>query len=125
MNLRTLVVFAAFASLIGCASNQQAIDCSMGQAEASKSIAKELNVKPSTAAVSNLDSAKILLENGEEEDAIIMANMSSLEYKLAVYTSERDDVKKQDEQLEKALREDMERKVMYQKSLEQSVKGGN
>ena len=125
MKLRALAVGAAVATLFGCASNQQAIDRSMGQAETSQSVATEMNAKASPAAKANLDSAKVLQENGDEEEAVVMADMSSLEYKLAIYTAERDEVKKQDDALEKALRADQDRKAAYQKALDQAPKGGN
>lgn len=84
-----------------------------------------MNAKASPAAKANLDSAKVLQENGEEVAAVVMADMSSLEYKLAIYTAERDEAKKQDESLEKALRADQDRKAAYQKALDQAAKGGN
>lgn len=124
MKLRALAVGAAVATLFGCASNQQAIDRSMGEASASQLIAAEMNAKASPAAQASLDSAKVLQENGDEEEAVVMADMSSLEYKLAIYTAERDDAKKQDESLEKALRADQDRKAAYQKALDQATKGG-
>lgn len=83
-----------------------------------------MNAKASPAAKANLDSAKVLQENGEAA-AVVMADMSSLEYKLAIYTAERDEAKKQDESLEKALRADQDRKAAYQKALDQAAKGGN
>lgn len=125
MKLRALAVGAAVVTLFGCASNQQAINRSMGQAESAQSVATEMNAKASPAAKANLDSAKVLQENGDEEEAVVMADMSTLEYKLAIFTAERDEAKKQDEELEKALRADQERKTMYQKTLEQAAKGGN
>lgn len=124
MKLRALAVGAAVATLFGCASNQQAVVRSMGEASASQHIAVEMNAKASPAAQASLDSAKVLQENGDEEEAVVMADMSSLEYRLAIYTAERDDVKKQNEELEKGLRADQERKAVYQKTLEQSAKEG-
>lgn len=126
MNIRTLAMGVAALVLFGCASNQQAVDRSLGQAEMTQAVAAESNVNATAAAKAkaDLDSAQTLAANGDEEEAIVMADMSSLEYKLAIYAAERDEMKKKDEALEKELREDNERKAKYQGILDSEVKGG-
>lgn len=112
--------------LFGCASNQQAVDRSLGQAEMTQAVAAESNVNAASVAKAkaDLDSAQTLAANGDEEEAVVMADMSTLEYKLAIYAAERDEMKKKDEALEKELREDNERKAKYQTILNNEVKGG-
>lgn len=126
MKICTLAMGACVAVLFGCASNQQVLDYSMGQAEKSREVASEMKIDPSATAKASagLDSAKSMLNEGEKENAVVMANLSSLEYKLALSMKERDDVRKMDEQLEKDLRADLERKAFYQETLEKEVKGG-
>ncbi|MBQ3715474.1 MAG: hypothetical protein II892_07825 [Fibrobacter sp.] len=126
MNIRTLAMGCAALLMFGCASNQQAVDRSLGQAEMTQTVAAESNVDAAAAAKAkaDLDSAQALAANGDEEEAIVMADMSTLEYKLAIYTAEREDMKKKDEALEKELREDNERKAKYQGILDSEVKGG-
>lgn len=126
MNIRILAMGAAALALFGCASNQQAVDRSLGQAEMTQAVAAESNVNATAAAKAkaDLDSAQALAANGDEEEAVVMADMSSLEYKLAIYAAERDEMKKKDEALEKELREDNERKAKYQGILDREVKGG-
>jgi hypothetical protein len=126
MNIRTLAMGGAALVLFGCASNQQAVDRSLGQAEMTQAVAAESNVNAASVAKAkaDLDSAQTLAANGDEEEAVVMADMSTLEYKLAIYAAERDEMKKKDEALEKQLREDNERKAKYQTILNNEVKGG-
>ncbi len=126
MNIRTLAMGVAALVLFGCASNQQAVDRSLGQAEMTQAVAAESNVNAASVAKAkaDLDSAQTLAANGDEEEAVVMADMSTLEYKLAIYAAERDEMKKKDETLEKQLREDNERKAKYQTILNNEVKGG-
>ena len=126
MNIRILAMGAAALFLFGCASNQQVVDRSLGQAEMTQAVAAESNVNAAAAAKAkaDLDSAQALAANGDEEEAVVMADMSTLEYKLAIYTAEREDMKKKDDALEKELREDNERKAKYQAILNNEVKGG-
>ncbi|MBO7551272.1 MAG: hypothetical protein J6T62_07105 [Fibrobacter sp.] len=126
MNIRTLAMGVAALVLFGCASNQQAVDRSLGQAEMTQAVAAESNVNAASVAKAkaDLDSAQTLAANGDDEEAVVMADMSTLEYKLAIYAAERDEMKKKDEALEKELREDNERKAKYQTILNNEVKGG-
>ena len=71
-----------------------------------------------------LDSAKALQADGEEEEAAALAEQSTLEYRLAVANAERDAAKKEDERVEKELRGDVERKLIYQSILDKEVKNG-
>lgn len=126
MKFSTLALGAVAVLLYGCASNKQALDYSMGQAEMSQTMSNELNVNATATqkAKADLDSAKVLANDGDNINALVMANMSSLEYRLAMSLKEREDVQKQDDQVEKDLRADMERKAKYQEILEKEVKGG-
>jgi hypothetical protein len=65
-----------------------------------------------------------LQADGEEEEAAALAEQSSLEYRLAVANAERDAAKKEDERVEKELRGDVERKLIYQSILDKEVKNG-
>ena len=81
MNIRTLAMGAAVLFLFGCASNQQAVDRSLGQAEMTQAVAAESNVDAAAAAKAkaDLDSAQALAANGDEEEAVVMADMSTLD----------------------------------------------
>ena len=98
---------------------------SVSIAESTASVADEVKADASKteSAKVKLDSAKVLLEEGEEEQAAALAEQSALEYRLAVVTAERDAVKKEDERVEKDLRSDVERKLIYQSILDQETKG--
>lgn len=61
------------------------------------------------------------MEQGKEDEAITMAEQSNLEYRLALATAERDAVKKDDERVEKELRADVERKLLYQSILDKET----
>lgn len=111
--------------LVGCAGNQQAVDRSIGQADAAKAMAEESKLPASATetASATLDSAKVFQQNGEEEQALAAAEKSSLEYRIALVSAERDSLKKADERLENELRNDVERKLLYQNILDQETKG--
>lgn len=125
MKYKTLALVAVAAALCSCASNQQVLARSMGQAETSASIAKQtkLNNSATASAEKKMDVAKEYVANGEEEQAAVIADLSSLEYRLALLSAERDDVKKQNEKLEKNLREDQKRLAQYQMYLDKEMGG--
>lgn len=125
MRFSKLMFGLAAVALVGCAGNQQAMERSMGQAESSKTLAEESKVPASLTetAAADLDSAKIFQENGEEEKAISAAEKSALEYKLSLLVQQRDELKKEDARIEKELRDDVERKLLYQNILDQELKG--
>ena len=95
-------------------------------ADANKTIAEEVKVDAAQMEATNakLDSAKALQADGEDEQAAALAEQSVLEYKLAVANAERDAAKKEDERVEKELRSDVERKLIYQSILDKEVKNG-
>lgn len=115
----------ALATLYGCAGSVNA-SRSIEFADANKTIAEEANVEAAQLEPANarLDSAKALQSAGEEEKAFTLAEQSSLEYRLAIANAERDAAKKEDEKVEKELRGDVERKLIYQSILDQEVKNG-
>lgn len=120
----TGLAVTALAFLSGCAGSVNA-GKSVSIAESTASVADEVKADASKteSAKVKLDSAKVLLEEGEEEQAAALAEQSALEYRLAVVTAERDAVKKEDERVEKDLRSDVERKLIYQSILDQETKG--
>ena len=71
-----------------------------------------------------MDSAKALQANGEEEQAAALAEESVLDYKLAIANAELKAAKTEDEKIEKELRGDVERKLIYQSILDQETKNG-
>ena len=115
----------ALAFLSGCAGSVNASK-SIEFADANKTIAEEVKADASQMESANakLDSAKALQADGEEEDAVALAEQSTLEYRLAVANAERDAAKKEDERVEKELRGDVERKLIYQSILDKEVKNG-
>jgi len=115
----------ALAILSGCAGSANA-SRPIEFAEANKTIAEEAKVDSAQMQSANakLDSAKALQAEGEDEQAIALAEQSTLEYRLAVANAERDAAKKEDERVEKELRDDVERKLIYQNILDQEVKNG-
>jgi hypothetical protein len=115
----------ALAVLSGCAGSVNASK-SIEFADANKTIAEEVKADASQMESANakLDSAKALQADGEEEEAAALAEQSSLEYRLAVANAERDAAKKEDERVEKELRGDVERKLIYQSILDKEVKNG-
>lgn len=117
------VAVTAVALLSGCAGNVNATR-SIEYASANKAIAEEAKADPAQVESTNakLDSAKALQASGEDEQAAALAEQSALEYRLAVATAERDAAKKEDERVEKELRGDVERKLIYQNILDQETK---
>lgn len=115
----------ALAFLSGCAGSVNASK-SIEFADANKTIAEEVKADASQLESANakLDSAKALQADGEEEEAAALAEQSTLEYRLAVANAERDAAKKEDERVEKELRGDVERKLIYQSILDKEVKNG-
>ena len=119
------IAFAALATLSGCAGGVNAAK-SIEYADSNKTIAQEAQVDAAQLATANakLDSAKTLQADGDEEEAYALAEESTLEYKLAIANAERDAAKKDDEKVEKELRSDVERKLLYQSILDQETKNG-
>ena len=115
----------ALAALSGCAGGVNATK-SIELADTNKTIAQEANVGAAQLESANakLDSAKVLQADGEEEEAAALAEQSTLEYKLAFANAELDAAKKDDEKIEKELRGDVERKLLYQNILDQETKNG-
>ena len=116
---------AALAFLSGCAGSVNA-SRPIEYADANKSIAEEAQVDAAQLESANakLDSEKALQADGEDEQAAALAEQSALEYRLAIANAERDAAKKEDERVEKELRDDVERKLIYQNILDQEVKNG-
>lgn len=117
------VAVTAVALLSGCAGSVNATR-SIEYASANKAIAEEAKADSAQVESTNakLDSAKALQASGEDEQAAALAEQSALEYRLAVATAERDAAKKEDERVEKELRGDVERKLIYQNILDQETK---
>lgn len=115
----------ALAALSGCAGGVNATK-SIEFADSNKTIAQEANVEAAQLESANikLDSAKALQADGDEEEAAALAEQSTLEYKLAIANAELDAAKKEDEKVEKELRSDVERKLLYQNILDQETKNG-
>lgn len=127
MKSRLLVAGLALASLAfmsGCAGVNASK--SLETASATKSVAEDAKIDPAQMQPINakLEEAQKQQANGEDEQALILAEQSSLEYKLAIATAERDEAKKEDERVEKELRGDVERKLIYQSILDQETKNG-
>ena len=127
MKSRLLVAGLAFASLAlmsGCAGVNASK--SIETATATKSVADDAKIDPAQLQSTNgkLEEAQKQQENGEDEQAIALAEQSTLEYKLAIATAERDEAVKEDERLEKELRGDVERKLIYQSIRDQETKNG-
>ena len=115
----------ALAALSGCAGGVNATK-SIEFADSNKMIAQDAKVDAAQLESANakLDSAKTLQADGDEEEAYALAEQSSLEYKLAIANAELDAAKKEDEKVEKELRGDVERKLLYQNILDQETKNG-
>ena len=115
----------ALAALSGCAGGVNATK-SIEFADSNKMIAQDAKVDAAQLESANakLDSAKALQADGDEEEAYALAEQSSLEYKLAIANAELDAAKKEDEKVEKELRSDVERKLLYQNILDQETKNG-
>jgi hypothetical protein len=116
---------AALALLSGCAGTPNA-QSSIDFANDHKTIAEEAKVEPTQIESANakLESASKLKADGQDEKAAALAEESTLEYKLAVANAELDAAKKEDERVEKELRGDVERKLIYQSILDQETKNG-
>jgi len=110
----------ALAALAGCAGSNTSLNNSMGKTEATMALAKQTNANPTAtaSATAKIDSAKVLKEDGEDEQAQALLEQSELELRLAIATSERDAVKQEDEKVEADLRADVERKLLYQSILD-------
>ena len=115
----------ALAALSGCAGGVNATK-SIEFADSNKMLAQDAKVDAAQLESANakLDSAKALQADGDEEEAYALAEQSSLEYKLAIANAELDAAKKEDEKVEKELRGDVERKLLYQNILDQETKNG-
>ena len=115
----------ALAAFSGCAGGVNATK-SIKYADSNKTIAEEAKADPAQIEVANakLDSAKALQANGEEEQAAALAEESVLDYRLAVANAELKAAKTEDEKIEKELRGDVERKLIYQSILDQETKNG-
>lgn len=115
----------ALAALSGCAGGVNATK-SIEFADSNKMIAQDAKVDAAQLESANakLDSAKALQADGDEEEAAALAEQSSLEYKLAIANAELAAAKKEDEKVEKELRGDVERKLLYQNILDQETKNG-
>ena len=115
----------ALAALSGCAGGVNATK-SIEFADSNKTIAQEAKVDAAQLESANakLDSAKALQADGDEEEAYALAEQSTLEYKLAIANAELAAAKKEDEKVEKELRGDVERKLLYQNILDQETKNG-
>lgn len=109
----------ALVALTGCSSSQNAVNRSLGKAEATQAFAVENNIDASVTsnASSKLESAKALKNDGKEEEAEALAEQSELDLRLAIAKSENEVAKNEDKKLEEALRADEERKVLYQSIL--------
>ena len=113
----------ALAALTGCSSSQNAVNRSLGKAEATQAFAMENNIDASVTsnASSKLESAKALKNDGKEEEAEALAEQSELDLRLAIAKSENEVAKNEDKKLEEALRADEERKVLYQSILNKEI----
>ena len=114
----------ALAALTGCSSSQNAVNRSLGKAEATQAFAVENNIDASVTsnASSKLESAKALKNDGKEEEAEALAEQSELDLRLAIAKSENEAAKNDDKKLEEALRADEERKVLYQSILDKEIR---
>ena len=119
------VAVAALVMLEGCAGSVNATK-PVEFADANKAIAVDAKADSAQIASPNakLDSAKALLAAGENEQAAALAEQSVMEYRLAVANAEFEAAKKEDERVEKELRDDVERKLIYQSILDQETKNG-
>ena len=117
------LVVASLAVLSGCAGGANA-NRSVSLACEAKTIAEEANADSAQMVSANakLDSAKALEQAGKNEEAVVLADQSALEYRLAIANAERDAAKKEDERVEAELRSEVERKLLYQSILDQETK---
>ena len=79
-----------------------------------------------TKSIEFADSNKMIAQDAKVDAAQLeaLAEQSTLEYKLAIANAELDAAKKEDEKVEKELRGDVERKLLYQNILDQETKNG-
>lgn len=86
-------------------------------------VARENSVNPTAtaSATAKIDSARVLKEAGEDEQAQVLLEQSELELLLAIATSERDAAKAEDQKVEADLRADVERKLLYQSILDKET----
>lgn len=119
------IAVSALAFLSGCAGSVNASK-SIEYADSHKALAEETQVDAAQIETTNLklDSAKALQVVGNYAAAAALAEQSTLEYKLAIANAERDAAKKEDAKVEKELRSDVERKLIYQNILDQETKNG-
>ena len=109
----------ALAALTGCSGSQSGINRSLGQAEATRTLATDSKFDShiTSSAYSKLVQAKNLKEDGKIEEAQALAEQSELDMRLAIAKSENDKAKYEDKKLEEALRADEERKRRTQSAL--------
>jgi len=114
----------ALVALTGCSSSQSAVNRSLGQAEAARSLTADskLDASITSNAYSKLVNAKALKDDGKEDEAQVLAEQSELDMRLAIAKSENEVAKNEDKKLEEALRADEERKVLYQSILDKETK---
>ena len=114
----------ALAALTGCSGSQSGINRSLGQAEATRTLATDSKFDShiTSSAYSKLVQAKNLKEDGKIEEAQALAEQSELDMRLAIAKSENDKAKYEDKKLEEALRADEERKALYQSILDKETK---
>lgn len=126
MKFTHLMIGLAGFALVGCATTQQAMDRSMMQAEGSKTIATDagLDSASTQAAAAHLDSANAYKTAKKQQEATNAASLSVLEYRLALINAEKDSLQKEDARLEEDLRNDVERKILYQNILDNEGKEG-
>ncbi|SHK33573.1 DUF4398 domain-containing protein [Fibrobacter sp. UWEL] len=124
MYIASSIALTALLALTGCAGNKNTSTRSLGQAEATMTLANDskLDAATTASAAAKLDSAKALQADGEEEQAQALAEQADLEVRLALATAERDQVKKENEKVENELRADVERKLIYQSILDKETK---
>ena len=115
---------ASLAVLSGCAGGAAKANRSVTLACEAKTIAEEASADSAQMVSANakLDSAKALEAAGKNEEAVVLADQSALEYRLAIANAERDAAKKEDERVEAELRSEVERKLLYQSILDQETK---
>ena len=112
-------VTLVLAALTGCSSSQNAVNRSLGKAEATQAFAIEnkIDANVTSNASSKLESARALKKDGKEDEAEVLAEQSELDLRLAIAKSENEIAKNEDKKLEESLRADEERKVLYQSIL--------
>lgn len=124
MYIASSIALTALLALTGCAGNKNTSTRSLGQAEATMTLANDVKLDAAVTAdaTAKLDSAKALQADGEDEQAQALAEQADLDLRIALATAERDQVKKENEKVEKELRADVERKLIYQSILDKETK---